>query len=128
MKTTCKNGEIEQKIAKDHRTPSQSNVKEREGCKTAVVNVGMPGEIKRQRVGRVGTNNLTRTRVIKSVCAVKVDEVRTGRCQSRTRNTLAETKLRRTQCVLAKLSVLFADTNLIQSTPQGMGFRYDGTL
>ncbi|KAK0477254.1 hypothetical protein IW261DRAFT_281694 [Armillaria novae-zelandiae] len=44
-------GKPSERSSKDHRTPSQSNVKEREGCKTAVINLGMPGEIKRQRVG-----------------------------------------------------------------------------
>ncbi|KAK0473119.1 hypothetical protein IW261DRAFT_1596593 [Armillaria novae-zelandiae] len=104
MKTTCKNGEIEQKIVKDHRTPSQSNVKEREG-----VTLG----------SRDAWADATGNLFVRRMAAMKVDEARTGRW-SKTRNTLAETKLRRTQCVLANLSTLFADTNLIQSTPQGM--------
>ncbi|KAK0477279.1 hypothetical protein IW261DRAFT_282451 [Armillaria novae-zelandiae] len=44
-------GKLSERSSKDHRTPNQSNVEEQDGCKTAVVNLGMPGEIKRQRVG-----------------------------------------------------------------------------
>ncbi|KAK0461575.1 hypothetical protein IW261DRAFT_1614153 [Armillaria novae-zelandiae] len=122
MKATRKYGKTERKIVKVHWTPSQSNVKERDGCcqythvwrdqKTVYgyairerVLLSEAGMHRRMRRGiyssgglrcllycRVGTKNLTRTRVIKSVCAVKVDEARTGRCKSSTRNTLAETR------------------------------------
>ncbi|KAK0477259.1 hypothetical protein IW261DRAFT_1566143 [Armillaria novae-zelandiae] len=50
-KQRANTGKPSERSSKDHRTRSQSNVKEREGCKTAVVNLGTPGAIKRQRVG-----------------------------------------------------------------------------
>ncbi|KAK0473094.1 PUA-like domain-containing protein [Armillaria novae-zelandiae] len=51
IKTTRKYGKTERRIVKDHRTPSQVNVKEREGYKMPVVNPGTSGEIEGQPVG-----------------------------------------------------------------------------
>ncbi|KAK0461567.1 hypothetical protein IW261DRAFT_1428309 [Armillaria novae-zelandiae] len=120
MKTTRKYGKTERKIVKVHWTPSESNVKEREGCETAVVNLGTPGEIKRQRV------EFDKAKGNKSrLCGEDVDwtlggQSKDGKMQLKDEGCTCGNK-GRTQCVLAKLSALFAETNLIQSTPQGMG-------
>ncbi|KAK0461560.1 hypothetical protein IW261DRAFT_204359 [Armillaria novae-zelandiae] len=159
MKATRKYGKTERKIVKVHWTPSQSNVKERDGCcqythvwrdqktvygyaireRVLLLEAGMHRRMRRGIYSsgglrcllycRVGTKNLTRTRVIKSVCAVKVRfaaflhfldvDWTLGR---RSKDGKMQVKHQEYACGnKGSLSALFADTNLIQSMPQGMG-------
>ncbi|KAK0460885.1 hypothetical protein IW261DRAFT_1428648 [Armillaria novae-zelandiae] len=140
MKAMRKYGKTERKIIKTHWTPSQSNVKERDGCCQYVCLhtfffLDTRLERPKDSVWADAMGNLFIQGTALSVVLYEEFDKDKGNkihwCSEGRRSKDGKMQVKhqeytcgnkgRMQCMPASLSTLFADTNLIQSMPQGMG-------